>query len=122
MIFLTSYTKFSKSEIREINKLTYKPELKPIYQILRMYLEWADECPNPCNMRLYDKLIVLWIARAFFYHDINYPMPVLNKTERYYRKTWDKAIEQDINWPGFKRLSLSEAERKFYFECLEKEW
>jgi hypothetical protein len=110
---------FSERDRSLIEASNYDPSLKPNYNPLNSLLFWDDEEPRDISLAGHDVLFALWFARAFLYHGYEIRSALLNP--EYFRSVWDKAVASKLKWPGFNRLSLSEEDRQYYLDELNRE-
>jgi hypothetical protein len=104
---------FALRDLKVIEALVYNPSLEPGYELLKGCLIWRDEMPDNITPQGWDVLGTLWGARAQL-HNINAGAePWL---PGYGRETWDQAMKEITNWPGFKRLTLSEKDWAYWEE------
>ncbi|HEY9718435.1 MAG TPA: hypothetical protein V6C69_13260 [Trichormus sp.] len=110
---------FSERDRSLIEASNYDPSLKPNYNPLSSLLFWDDEQPHDLSPPAYHVLNALWLARAFLYYGYELPSDLLHP--EYFRSVWDKAVASKLKWPGFNRLSLSEEDRQYYLDELNRE-
>ena len=101
-----------------LESLVYDPGLEPRFNALRSYLTWEDELPSGITPDGLDTLANLWIARACLYH--GFELPDLFDSN-YFSGIWNQAIAEKLDWPGFKRLTLSDENKEFYKQKLNQE-
>lgn len=109
---------FSERDREILESLIYNPDLEPSYEGLKSCLIWADEQPRGLSSEGYETVCNLWIARAHLYHGLELPEPL---EPQFYIDIWNKAVADEIKWPGFNRLSLSDKDKAYYLEKLNSE-
>ncbi len=105
---------FTGNDLRLIESLVFRPELKPGYDFIKGCLVWEDERADGLTPEGYDNLCDLWIARSFIHRGLDFSTYPLNP--EYFGKVWERALQQGFSWPGYKRLTLN-AEDKAYYEA-----
>jgi hypothetical protein len=103
---------FTGNDLRLMESLVYDANLEPSYEFLKGCLVWTDERPEGLTPAAYDKLGSLWIARSLLHRGLDFSDHPINP--EYCRNLWERAIRQVSNWPGFKRLTLSEKDKRYY--------
>lgn len=104
---------FTADELKLIQSLTYNPKLMPYYDAAKDCLIWEDErCDIGLSSLGYEKLCDLWIARSFVH--LNKPFSTHPLDPNYFREVWKSALSSNFDWPGFKRLELSERDKKYF--------
>lgn len=109
---------FTGNDLRLIDSLVYDPSLEPSFEFLKACLVWSDERPDGLTPAAYDKLCSLWVARSLLHNGLDFSDHPINP--EYCRKLWQRAIEEIPDWPGFKRLTLTQKDKVYYREELEK--
>jgi hypothetical protein len=105
---------FFPEDSKLLNALTYLPDLQPDFEMIKSVLVWKDEIPQGITEDGMEKLWDLLIARSYV-HD-NRLFSSHFSGGKYLEKTWSESMHEIPDWPGFKRLSLSEHDRYFYDE------
>lgn len=105
----------SQSDRLLIESLNYDPNLKPEFDIMRSHLVWGDELPLDISSTGLELLQNLWIARAIKHHGFKIGEPF---DPKHFLAYWDLALEQNLKWPGFKRLYLCDRDKAYYDKCL----
>lgn len=108
----------SDRDRRLIESLVYDLNLEPRFDAIKSCLIWDDELPSGITPGGYKTLSDLWVARAFLHHGFE-PSDLVNLN--YYKGIWNRAIGEEIRWPGFFRLSLDEKDKALYAEMLKQE-
>lgn len=109
---------FSDRDRVLVESLIYNPSFEPRFNGIRDYLMWEDELPPGITPDGLEVLTNLWIARACLYH--GYELPDLFDKE-FFRSVWQQAIAENLQWPGFKRLTLSNEDKAYYKQKLNQE-
>jgi len=116
---------FSPSDRSLIESVSYDMNAAIDFDNMRDCLYWKDERPDGLTSDGYEKLLDLMIARKLIYH-----LPQIGKDPSQcilpgdeldnWRRRWDRALKQHVNWPGFRRIELSDSDKAFYEQCLHK--
>ena len=102
---------FTGRDFDVMRSLKYDPSLKPNFESLKGCLVWKDERPRGLSIEADNLVNSLLIARAPIHRGLTlYDLPF---DPEYYKELWALAQQQISNWPGFKRLSLSDEDRKY---------
>lgn len=109
---------FSRKDLELIQSLVYDPTLEPSYEYLKGCLVWSDERPNGVTPDAYRNISSLWVARSLLHRGLTLADHPINPA--YAQDIWDRAIHQIGNWPGFKRLTLSQKDLNYYEEEMNK--
>jgi hypothetical protein len=104
---------FTESELRTLDSLQFEAKAEPYYDPLRDALRWFDEMPENAVGDAYEHILDLVIVRRWIHEgrerkDWN----VLGPTT-YFAEVWDEAMCGAPNWPGFKRVQLSDKDRDY---------
>ena len=110
---------FSGKDLELIEALVYQPDLEPGYDVMRDALVWSDEWSYYLSSEGFEKMCKLRIARSFIHREI--PFSSYPGDSDALQKAWFEAREQVPNWPGFKRLKLSQKDKDFYKEQSEND-
>jgi len=105
--------KLTKSEIEAFQKLNFDAELKPFFDPMRYCLRWEDEEPECVSKDIYEKYLDLLIARNYIHEGRSRDEWYSLSPSIYFSDFWDHANEVIPNWPGFKRLELKDADRRY---------
>ncbi|MES3021174.1 MAG: hypothetical protein V4857_06265 [Pseudomonadota bacterium] len=106
-------TLFTDAEIASLDRLVHDAHSRPYFDALRWALRWHDETPQQARGDGYQRLLELVVARSFIHQGrAREHWFVLAPTSRY-ADIWDEARARAPNWPGFKRLELSNEERAY---------
>jgi hypothetical protein len=71
--------------------LTYDPDAKPSYELLKACLVWEDERPNGLTPQGYERLCDLWIARSFLHRGM--PLNSGAFDPYYFERAWLQALD-----------------------------
>ena len=108
--------KLTEKEIAAFEKLQFRAELKPHFDPMRYCLRWEDEEPECVTKDIYEKFLDLLIARKYVHEGLSKDKWfTLEPTSRFV-DFWEHANTVIPNWPGFKRINLSESDRKYFEE------
>jgi len=103
---------FTGRDLELIESLVYDPELEPSYDILRGCLAWMDEGQRlPLTTEGHDNLTFLIAARSYIQEGRDFSEYII--APDHLRLIWERALKQGFRWPGFKRLTLSEADKAY---------
>jgi hypothetical protein len=109
---------FSDRDRALVEALTFDPQAKPSFELLKGCLVWADERANNLTSEGYDRLCDLWIARSLIHR--GEPLDSLSIGGDRFKNAWEQALAEDIRWPGFQRLTLSPEDRAYYKQSLKE--
>ncbi|MDO8654378.1 MAG: hypothetical protein Q7R66_19580 [Undibacterium sp.] len=104
---------FSAAELIALNALFFDEEARPYFDPLRDCLRWGDEVPAGASAGAYERLIDLAIVRGFIHSGRQREDWLVLGSGAYFAEIWDEALTAAPNWPGFKRLHLSETNKAF---------
>lgn len=110
---------FSQRDKELVDALIYDNSLEPIFNSLADYLIWLDERPDNITPEGSDKLQTLWVGRSLLHKGLSFADHEINP--EYCALVWNQALEEIPNWPGFKRLQLTEKDNKYFQDCLKNE-
>jgi len=108
---------FSGKDLKLIEGLVYNPDLEPGYELLRGCLIWDDERPDWCSSEGAlsregeANLTSLWAMRNSLH--LGCDLSACSIDPDYTRDIWERAQKQVPNWPGFKRLTLSQKDKEY---------
>lgn len=111
---------FTEREIESLNRLEYKSEEKPYFDPLRSCLRWLDEDPLDACSKSYEHLLDLVIVRSYIHLGKPREMWYSITPTIYFVEVWDEALSRAPNWPGFKRLDLSNEDRSYFLTELAR--
>lgn len=109
----SALTHFSAAELIALNALCFDEKAIPYFDPLRDCLRWGDEMPAGASAGAYERLIDLAIVRGFIHSGRQREEWLALGSGAYFAEVWDEALTAAPNWPGFRRLYLSEAEKAF---------
>ena len=107
-------------DINIIKNLAFNANAKPLFEELKYCLIWPDEIPNwrgdnpsdelSHNGRefLYDLLIV----RGYIHRNVPKEEWGIKDPKRW-QDVWEFGLANVAQWPGFRRITLSEADRDY---------
>lgn len=110
---------FSENDRGLIEAAQFDSSLEPRFNALSATLVWEDEIPSNITPDAYDVLSSLWVARSLMHRGLTFADHPINPEAS--QRIWEQAVLEIPNWPGFKRLALSEKERVFYEQMLAEE-
>ncbi|MDR2209732.1 MAG: hypothetical protein LBE22_12430 [Azoarcus sp.] len=111
----------TEKEIDILNGLLYDENAKPSFGFYKNCLVWPDEGEHaPLSREGQEFLADLLITRGFIHQQLPYEeWGVTPQSWKYFTKIWEFGLKNIPNWPGFKRLGLFEADKKYMKECLD---
>jgi len=109
---------FSARDRAIIEALQYEADAAPAFELLKACLVWPDERPTNLTSEGYEKLCDLWIARACLHRGQPIGSGTLDAPS--FQRAWQEALDDRINWPGFRRLKLSPKDQAYYDACLRQ--
>lgn len=108
---------FSDHDLQLIEALEYDPGLTPAFESIKSCLVWKDEIPENLSDDGYEKMYDLLIARSFFHEGQPFSSFPLSPTR--FEDVWAAVQTVPFRWPGFNRMTLNDADRRYLKECLE---
>ena len=103
-----------KSDMEVLENLTLDPTAQPSFEVLKCCLIWPDERPfERLSHAGQEFLSDLWIVRGFIHRSV--PRDEWGLDPDYFWETWNFGLSNVARWPGFQRLTISDADRA----CLE---
>lgn len=107
----------SQNDIDILSALKFDAHAQPAFEYLKYCLTWPDERPlqhlsSEGREFLYD----LWIYRGFIHRSAPRNEWGLNPT--HYENVWELGLKVIPQWPGFRRVNLTDAERKYLVDSL----
>jgi len=108
---------FKENDLELMRSLVYEPGLEPSFEFLKGCLIWSDERPEGLTPDAYDNLASLWIARSLLHNGLALSDDPINP--EFTQKLWKRAINEVPEWPGFKRLALTEKDKQYLASVLE---
>jgi hypothetical protein len=109
---------FSDRDRALVEVLTFDPNSTPSFEYLKACLVWRDESPNGITPDGYEKLCDLWISRSCLHQ--GKPVGADTLDPDYFVRAWQAALDDKIQWPGFRRLTLSAEDQAYYDGCLRE--
>lgn len=110
--------RFSEADRQIVSRLVHDPSCKPSFEILKSCLVWSDERPTDISNEGYDLLCDIWIVRGFLHRRV--PLEKWGLDPFYFQEVWKHALIDVPEWPGFKRLELSDEDRAYLSRCLQE--
>jgi len=110
--------RFSSADREGLGQLVFDPESEPSYELMKACLVWPDERPGTISREGYELLGDLWIVRGYLHRNV--PPENWGLEPRYFQEVWRNALVDIPQWPGFKRLELSESERAYLSRSIEE--
>ena len=108
----------SERDLNILRGLAFDSDTEPMFELLKSCLIWSDERPSE-NLSsegrefLYD----LWIVRGFIHRSL--PDEQWGLDPKYFKDVWEFGLANVAQWPGFKRLVLSDVDRGYLAKCLK---
>ena len=100
-----------------LRELVFDPSAEQTFDLLKYCLIWTDERPAAhLSNEGREFLADLWIVRGFIHRSL--PKEQWGLDPGYFSEVWEFGQANAAQWPGFKRLVLSEAERAYLATCL----
>lgn len=109
---------FAERDLQLIAGLEYDPALEPAFDEVKACLVWDDERPSGLTSIGYERLCDLWILRSYIHRGIPREKWGIDPGSGYFQDVWDRAQLEQIEWPGFKRMTLTEKDRDYLERCL----
>lgn len=108
--------RFEPEDRHILQQLVLDPVAEPNFELLKACLVWPDERPERISEPGYELLRDLWSVRGFMHRNV--PVENWGLEPGYFQSVWDYALQDVPQWPGFKRIQLSDAERAYLSQCL----
>lgn len=106
-----------KSDIDVLAELILNPTALPNFEMLKCCLIWPDERPlGPLSRNGQEFLYDLWIVRGFIHRSV--PRDQWGLDPGYFQNQWNFGLCNVPSWPGFKRLTISDADRTYLTRSL----
>lgn len=97
--------------------LTLDIDAEPTFDVLKYCLTWSDERPSGrLSSEGSEFLSDLWIVRGFIHRSL--PKEQWGLDPQYFEEMWKFGVTNFGQWPGFKRLVLSEKDQTYLASCL----
>lgn len=107
----------SNHDLALLKRLTFDSQIEPNFDLLKYCLIWADETPlDHLSSEGREFLSDLWIVRGFIHRSL--PKDQWGLDPQYFNDIWEFGLSNVAQWPGFKRLVLSEIDRTYLTTCL----
>lgn len=108
--------RFNSTDRDTLHQLVFDPTSEPSFELMKTCLVWADERPERMSNEGYELLGDLWIVRGFLHRAV--PTEQWGLDPAYFQEVWSNALQDVSDWPGFRRLQLSQAERAYLDKSL----
>jgi hypothetical protein len=99
-----------------VNTLTFQGNSEPSFELLKSCLVWPDERPTKISNAGYELVCDLWIVRGLIHQGV--PPDKWGLDPAYFPEVWKNALVDVPQWPGFRRLEISDADRRYLEESL----
>ena len=107
---------FSQQDRELIDALVFDASLKPEFNAISSCLYWDDEMPLDMTHAARRVVRNLWIVRSLLHRGLTCDDHDFNPEAC--RSLWKQATEEIPDWPGFKRLVLSEKDKEYFEKWL----
>jgi hypothetical protein len=109
--------KIPERDLDILNKLVFVTDAEPSFELLKYCLVWSDERPLAhLSVEGQEFLSDLWIVRGFIHRSL--PNDQWGLDPKYFTEVWEFGLLNAPYWPGFRRLSLSEADSAYLVSCI----
>lgn len=105
---------FSERDRRLIEDLVFDPDLEPSFDAIKACLVWSDERPIGLTPEGYETLCDLWIVRGYIHRGIPEDLWGIDPASGYLQDVWQRARQEQLQWPGFERLVLRESDKSYF--------
>lgn len=92
-----------------VEALVFDADAEVSYHAIAACLVWADEVPAGLTPGGYETIRDLLVARGFIHRGLVIEDWDRGATER--ANLWNAALEEQLRWPGFRRLALTREQR-----------
>ena len=106
--------KLTDKDIELIQTQPYDATLKPNFKSLKGCLVWRDERPRGLSLDADRVINSLLVGRNLLHRGLTLDDHPINAD--FCKKVWTASQKQIADWPGFKRLTLSDEDRKYLEE------
>ena len=106
--------KLTDKDIELIQTQPYDATLKPNFESLKGCLVWRDERPRGLSLDADRVINSLLVGRNLLHRGLTLDDHPINAD--FCKKVWTASQKQIADWPGFKRLTLSDEDRKYLEE------
>ena len=110
----------NEEELIRLNSLQYDESLKPNFEEIKYCLIWNDEVPDSIRWEVTELLYDLIIYRGLVHRQLP-PQKWPGNNPQYFQDAWEFGLKNIPNWPGFNRVSLSEEDQQYLFNCTNDE-
>lgn len=105
-------------DVHALQSLAYDHAARPNFELLKYCLVWPDERPSVrLSSEASEFLSDLWIVRGFIHRAL--PRWQWGLDPQYFQDVWVAGLQTVPDWPGFKRLQLTESDRMYLADCLK---
>lgn len=108
--------RFEPDDRDTLRSLVFDPAATPNFEFLKACLVWPDERPERITEPGYELLRDLWSVRGFLHRGI--PTEKWGLDPNYFQAVWSHALQDVPEWPGFRRLQLSDEDQAYLNKCL----
>lgn len=108
----------NKSDLEVLNELKLDLSLKPNFEFLKSCLIWDDEATSNLSNDGREFLYDLFITRGFIHKEL--PESEWGLDPEYFKSVWNFGLKNIPDWPGFKRLNLSQEDKQYLLKSLKK--
>lgn len=108
--------RFNQADCETLQQLVFDQTAQPSFELLKTCLVWDDERPAQISKAGYELLGDLWIVRGYMHRNV--PVDQWGLDPAYFQGVWTQALHDVPNWPGFKRLVLSERDNEYLANCI----
>jgi hypothetical protein len=115
---MSNECRFSERERRLLRSLVMSSSAEPSFEMMKSCLIWQDECPEKMSGDGLSLLGDLWATRGFIHRKV--PEERWGLGPDYFRRVWAYALEDIPEWPGFRRMKLSEKDQRYLEESLRE--
>lgn len=106
---------FTQDDRVRLEELVFDPTCEPSYELMKACLVWPDERPAMISKDGYEMLGDLWIVRGFIHRQV--PCEQWGLDPNYFQEVWRNALSDVPNWPGFRRMHLSQLDQAYMEVC-----
>ncbi|MFZ6781414.1 hypothetical protein ACO0LD_31710 [Undibacterium sp. Ji83W] len=107
----------SNKDAELFRSLVLDADEEPTFDLLKYCLTWPDERPiGRLSTEGSEFLSDLWIVRGFIHRSL--PKDQWGLDPLYFEEVWEFGLANFEQWPGFKRLVLSENDKTYLTSCL----
>jgi hypothetical protein len=99
--------------INFVNTMQFNSQLRPNYEAIKSCLIWPDEVPDFFSRENREFLYDLLIVRGFLHKNIPADKEHWGFDPAYLLAAWYEGQRLVPNWPGFRRVNISDEDRKY---------